>query len=96
MRFERQAELQDAEAEQNNADRPDQAEDKVRETIDDGDRIVTVCICCRDKGNGQYKSTEDDKQVSDGFLFFFGSSSISSMSSYFSTIPKLKALVIGT
>ena len=71
MRFERQAELQDAEAEQNNADRSDQAEDKVRETIDDSNRIIAVCICRRDKGKGQYKGTEDGKQVSDAFSIPF-------------------------
>ena len=69
VRLERQANLQNAKAEQDQADRADQGKDKITQIVDHGQRI-TVCRERRDNKNRQHeKHTGADRVEPFGFGF---------------------------
>ena len=69
VRFERQTDLQNAKAEQDQADRADQGKDKITQIVDHGQRI-TVCRERRDNKKRQHeKHAGEDRVEPFGFGF---------------------------
>ena len=58
VRFERKADLNDTEAEENQTDSADQSENKIGQIIDDRQRIVIRCIR-RHRNNADYRYHDD-------------------------------------
>jgi len=97
MGLQAETELQDAEAKQNDTDRPDKAEDEVAKVVDNSDRIIVRKRrgCKRKSKYDRAKDAEDHVGSFGHFHIVVSSVSFSSSRMYCSALSKLKASLNG-